>query len=65
MHAGYSAGVMLVLGVAMAGRNNVFTVAFGLSHERAVWWHGMAMGAAICLSLYHGLVEHLVDKQYM
>lgn len=53
-----------MLGIALVGRNNIMTFALGLSHERAVWWHGLAMGLATGLSLYHGVTEHLVNPKY-
>lgn len=62
--AGFIPSAFLALGVALAGRNNVLTFLLGLSHERAIWWHGLCVAAAVGTGLYHGLIEQLnVDDE--
>ena len=51
--------MFLIIAYVLATRNNAVTFLLGLSHERAIAWHGMAAAAAVGLALYHGLIEQL------
>ncbi|KAG2442457.1 hypothetical protein HXX76_002543 [Chlamydomonas incerta] len=59
--AGNVAVTFLIIAYVLATRNNAVTFLFGLSHERAIAWHGLAAAAAVGLALYHGLIEEYVD----
>ncbi|PNW85477.1 hypothetical protein CHLRE_03g188300v5 [Chlamydomonas reinhardtii] len=59
--AGNVAVTFLIIAYVLATRNNAVTFLLGLSHERAIAWHGLAAAAAVGLALYHGLIEEYVD----
>eukprot|EP00198_Chlamydomonas_reinhardtii_P002520 XP_001691856.1 respiratory burst oxidase [Chlamydomonas reinhardtii] len=56
---GNVAVMFLIIAYVLATRNNAVTFLLGLSHERAIAWHGMSASAAVGLALYHGLIEQL------
>lgn len=51
--AGSLAVVMLIAAVLLASRNTLITFLLGLSHERAIVWHGFTSLLALLLGLYH------------
>ncbi|KAG2442455.1 hypothetical protein HXX76_002541 [Chlamydomonas incerta] len=57
--SGNVAVTFLIIAYVLATRNNAVTFLFGLSHERAIAWHGLAAAAGTGLALYHGLIEQL------
>ncbi|KAG2448227.1 hypothetical protein HYH02_006812 [Chlamydomonas schloesseri] len=61
--AGNVAVAFLIAAYVLAGRNNAVTFLLGLSHERAIAWHGLAAAGAVGLALYHGLIEEYVDPK--
>lgn len=61
---GWVAIAYLAVAFALAGRNNLLTFLLGVSHERALFFHGVTATAATGLSLYHGIVSQLLDPEF-
>lgn len=49
----------LMVTMLLASRNSLLTFLLGLSHERALAWHGFMAVVATLLSLYHANTAYL------